>query len=106
MPGCTERASNDILCVLRPFNGMRKLIISVLTLVFAGCSGAAPSPILQPAAANAALSWRFIGLDALKTETNLVVFRQASGLPEFEGFKSNLTVRIAESFAKAATPTN
>ena len=71
-----------------------------------GCSEAAPASVLQPPASNAALSWRFIGLDAMKTKASLVVFQEAAGLPEYEGFKSNLTARIAESLAKAAVPAN
>jgi hypothetical protein len=87
---------------------MQKLILLAVALTFAGCSGAAPgpNPALQVPASNASLSWRFIGLDALKGKTNLVVFREAAGLKEYEGFKSNLTARIAERLATAAAGTN
>lgn len=58
---------------------------------------------LEPREARAAtLSWRFIGLEGLKGKTNLAVFRQVSGLKEFEGFKSNLADRVAQSLAQHA----
>jgi hypothetical protein len=59
---------------------------------------------LAPREATAAtLSWRFAGLEALKGKTNLVVFRDITGLKEFEGFRSNLTERIAQTLAQHAT---
>jgi len=53
-----------------------------------------------PGVQSEAFSWRFIGLNALRDKKDLVVLQQVTGLPEFEGFRSNLAMRVAATLAK------
>src|SRR5438045_3459335 len=71
---------------------MRKRIVHwvVLTVAFG----------LLPNLHAASFSWRFIGLNALKDKKDLLVLQQVTGLPEFEGFRTNLAARVAATIAK------
>src|SRR4051812_17894989 len=82
-------------------NGMRRMIVSLRGSLWVGFLACA---MIAPASMGAAtLSWRFIGLEALKGKTNLVVFHDVTGMKEFDGFRSNLTERIAVTMAEKAT---
>jgi hypothetical protein len=79
------------------------MIVSLGSILLVGLIACATvGPREAEAATAPTMSWRFIGLEALKGKTNLVVFHQVTGLAEFEGFRSNLTERIAQRFAKQA----
>ena len=87
------------LCVSAILNGMRKLNVLLTGVVFAwGCATAVMS--LAPCANAATFSWRFAGLKAVRDNKDLVTWREATALPQFAGFQSNLVQRVAVSLAK------
>src|SRR4051812_32128473 len=93
------RGNACALCVPAILNGMRKLNVLVTGVVFAwGCATAAIA--MAPSASAATLSWRFAGLKAVRDNKDLVTWREATALPEFTGFQSNLVERVATSLAK------
>src|SRR5689334_9092521 len=80
-------------------NGMRKSMVVLTGVVFAwGCATATNG--LVPAAQAATFSWRFAGLKAVRDNKDLVTWANATALPEFAGFQSNLVQRVAASLAK------
>jgi hypothetical protein len=75
---------------------MRKLNVLLTGVVFAwGCA-----TTMTPSANAATFSWRFAGLKAVRDNKDLVTWREATALPEFAGFQSNLVQRVAVSLAK------
>lgn len=82
---------------------MRKWIVSLTAVAIAGCASIEISAATTTTAQAGSLSWRFAGVNALKGKTNLVALREIINLPEFEGFRTNLTERIAVTLAEKAS---